>query len=547
MSVEPSTSSLDLTYPKYMVFCVVVASLNFFCIGWVTGSANLPGTITHACENGIAHVQTSMLPDCLPMSDALWGFAVASFCVGALIGGLLGGYIQTKLGRRRTIFYNSFGYTIGGILISCSTSPSMFIVSRIICGLSCGVGSLTVPIYVGEISTVKSRGVMGTVNQMMTSTGILLSCIVGLPLSTVPLWRINYAIVTVPAVMQIILMPFCIESPRYLVSINKLSEAKASLQRLRPNTSIDMEFYAMVEGQLGSNAAMAAISHSALLTAGTVEPDYFMIDSSNTKTDNGKSKAELIFNTNKRQLIDAPLSTPPLPTPPPIYSKGSNSNPGIKETKTPMNMIQIFCDPSTRRVALIVILIHCFQQLIGINAVMYYSTTMFTKVFNPYMSKYMAIVCSAVNFLLTVVSIVLVDRTGRRSLLLVSQAGACIFAVLLTVGYVYSINALLVLSIFSYVALFAVGMGPVPWILISELSPVYASSSVGSAAAAMNWAMNFLIGQCFPIIFSSIQGHSFLIFAVVAFTALLFTYFKIPETKGRSIEDITAGLQSASD
>ncbi|OAD00041.1 hypothetical protein MUCCIDRAFT_147650 [Mucor lusitanicus CBS 277.49] len=498
MPIESFTSSLNLVYPKYMLFCVVVASLNFFCIGWVTGSSNLPGTITHACENGIAHAQTPLLPDCLPMNDAWWGFAVSSFCVGALIGGLSGGYIQTKFGRRKTIFYNSFGYTIGGILIGCSTSPSMFVVGRIICGLSCGLGSLTVPIYVGEISTVKSRGVMGTINQMMTSTGILLSCIIGLPLSTVPLWRVSYAIVTVPALIQTILMPFCTESPRYLVSINKIPEAKASLQRLRPNASIDMELYTMIEGQLGLGAAIEA----------------------------------------------PPLSTPPLPTPPPVYSNGNSSN-LIKEAKTSMNMIQIFRDPLTRQVAVIVILIHCLQQLIGINAVMYYSSTMFTKAFNPDMSKYMAIVCSAVNFLLTVVSIFLIDRTGRRSLLLASQAGACIFTVLLTIGYVHSINALMVLSLLSYVAFFAVGMGPVPWVLISELSPVYASSSVGSAAAAMNWAMNFLIGQCFPIIFSRIQGYSFLIFAIIAFNTLLFTYFKVPETKGRSIEDITAGFQAA--
>lgn len=535
MPIENSSSlisSLDLTYPKYMLFCVVVASLNFFCIGWVTGSANLPGMITHACENGIAHIENSMLPDCLPMGDALWGFAVASFCVGALIGGLSGGYIQTKLGRRKTIFFNSFGYTIGGILIGCSTSSAMFIVGRIICGLSCGVGSLTVPIYIGEISTVKSRGTMGTVNQIMSSTGIMLACITGLPLSTVPLWRINYAIVALPALLQTFLIPFCIESPRYLVSINRLIEAKSSLQKLRPNSNVDMEFYAMVEGQLGSNAAMETIVNCATTTVIPSEADYFKIESRN-------NKAGIITAINTQQLMETPLSTPSLPTPPPMYMESSRSN-GIKEAKTPMNIIQIFCDPLIRQVAFIVIFIHCFQQLVGINAVVYYSTTMFTLIYSPETSKHMAIVCSAVSFLLIAVAISLIDRTGRRSLLLVSQAGICIFAVLLTVGYIYNISALMVLSIFGYVALFAVGMGPIPWVLISELSPVYASSSVGSSATAMNWAMNFLIGQCFPVIFSKIQGYSFLIFAIAAFVALIFTYFKIPETKGRSIEDIAA-------
>ncbi|KAG2202720.1 hypothetical protein INT46_003228 [Mucor plumbeus] len=534
MSIENSSaiaSSLDLTYPKYMLFCVVVASLNFFCIGWVTSSANLPGTITHACKNGIAHIENSMFPDCLPMGDALWGFAVASFCIGALVGGLLGGYIQTKLGRRKAIFFNSLGYTIGGILIGCSTSSSMFIVGRIICGLSCGVGSLTVPIYVGEISTVKTRGVMGTVNQIMTTAGIVLACIIGLPLSTVPLWRINYAIVALPALLQTFLTPFCIESPRYLVSINRLVEAKLSLQKLRPNSNVDMEFYAMIEGQLGSNAAMETFSNPATIIGVCSEADYFKVESRNSKT-------EMTTAINTQQPMETPLCTPPLPTPPPMYMENRRSN-STEEANTPMNMIQIFCDTLIRQVALIVILIHCFQQLIGINAVMYYSSTMFTLMYSPEMSKYMAILCSIVNFLLTVVAIFLIDRIGRRSLLLVSQAGVCIFAVLLTIGYVYNISVLMMLSIFGYVAFFAVGMGPIPWVLISELSPVYASSSIGSSAAAMNWAMNFLIGQCFPVIFSKIQGYSFLIFAIVAIVTLIFTYFKIPETKGRSIEDIT--------
>ncbi|KAI8636470.1 general substrate transporter [Parasitella parasitica] len=495
-----NSSSLDLTYPKYMVFCGIVASLNFFCIGWVTSSGNLPGSITHTCENGIAHIKNPILPDCLPMGDALWGFAVASFCIGALTGGLSGGYIQTKLGRRKTIFFNSFGYIAGGILVGCSISPAMFIVGRILCGLSCGLGSLAVSVYVGEISTVKSRGVMGTINQVMCCAGIALSCLVGLPLSTVPLWRINYAIVALPALLQTLLVPVCVESPRYLVSVNKLIEAKASLQKLRFKSNIDMEFYAMVKGQLGSSAALETIENFDTTTTTPAELDYFQMDSRNTKNE---------------------------------------------EPKTPMSIIQIFSDPIIRKIALIIILIHCLQQLIGINAVMYYSTSMFAVIFDSEMSKYMAIVCSAVNFLLTVVSIFLIDRTGRRSLLLLSQAGACIFSILLTVGYVFNSSGLMVVSILGYVALFAVGMGPIPWVLISELSPVYASSSVGSTAAAINWAMNFLIGQCFPTIFAKIKGYSFLIFAFIAMASLLFTYFKIPETKGRSIEDIEAEFKAS--
>lgn len=92
-------------------------------------------------------------------------FAVASFCIGGFIGGLGTGYIQTKLGRKRTIFLTNIGFVIGSIIISLSLSPGMFIAGRIICGLSCGMCSLVIPTYVGEIATIRARGAMGCFHQ----------------------------------------------------------------------------------------------------------------------------------------------------------------------------------------------------------------------------------------------------------------------------------------------------------------------------------------------------------------------------------------------
>jgi hypothetical protein len=113
----------------------------------------------------------------------------------------------------------------------------------------------------------------------------------------------------------------------------------------------------------------------------------------------------------------------------------------------------------------------------------------------------------------------------------------------LIIGYVYSVGPLLIVSVFGYVISFAIGVGPIPWMMTSELTPVYASSSVGAIATATNWAMNFLIGQCFPVIFAAIKGYSFAIFAAVAAIAVVFTYFKVPETKGRPVEEIVDGFR----
>lgn len=96
----------------------------------------------------------------------------------------------------------------------------------------------------------------------------------------------------------------------------------------------------------------------------------------------------------------------------------------------------------------------------------------------------------------------------------------------------------MVVAVFGYVLSFAIGVGPIPWMMTSELTHVYASSAVGLVATAMSWAMNFLIGQCFTAIFERIKGYSFAIFAGIAALAIVFTYFKVPETKGRCLEDI---------
>ncbi|KAI9473624.1 MAG: major facilitator superfamily domain-containing protein [Benjaminiella poitrasii] len=495
--------SLDLKMPKYMVYCVVVACLGSFSNGWVIGSANVPGEVTHACENGSAHVSSGAFPDCLPMATGLWGFAVSAFCVGGLIGGLFGGNIQTKFGRKKTIIFNNLGWILGGLLQGVAVNPAMFIVGRILCGLSCGLGSLATPTYVGEISTIKARGTMGTCNQFAIVIGILLASVIGLPLASVPLWRINYALVAIPAIAQFFLMSGCVESPRYLVSINRIEEAKESLQRLRPNTNIEKEFFGMVEGQLGTAAARAITG----------------MDSASINKDDAKSFDD--------QIEDGVVT----------------GEEGVRES---MNMIQIFKDPLIRRIALTVLALHVIQQLIGMNAVMYYSTTIFNMSFSAEMSKYMAIVTTVVNFASTILSLILIDRMGRRPLLLIAEAGACLFSVLLIIGYVYNLGALLVVSVFGYVLSFAIGVGPIPWMITSEVTPVYASSAVGAIATAMNWAMNFLIGQCFPIVFEGIKGYSFAIFAGVAALAFAFTYLKVPETKGRSLEDIVKGFEKSS-
>ncbi|KAG2198435.1 hypothetical protein INT47_009012 [Mucor saturninus] len=512
--------SRDINLPKYMVYCGVIASIGAFSNGWTIGSPNVPGEVTHNCPSGDSHVNNPAFPDCLPMDTSLWGFAVASFCVGGLIGSAIGGAIQTRLGRKLTIIVNNAGFVIGAVLIGCSVHSAMFIIGRIFCGLSCGLGSLVIPTYLGEISTRKARGLLGFFNQFFVVTGILLSSVIGLPLAKVPLWRLAYAIVAIPAVFQIFAMGTCVESPRWLVSVGRIEDALISLQKLRGTADVTEEFFDIVSGQLGKKKA------ARILKANSHEKNVKPVDEG--------------FDNNDAEFDST------------HYGKAAHGGSGSDdleagaedddEQRPPMSIVQIFRDPAIRKITLIVLFHHMIQQLSGMNAVMYYSTTIFEQAVSHEEAQYMAIYTTVVNFGMSIVAMLFIDRVGRRFLLIASELGTTIFSVLLVIGYLYNIPNLLIASVFIYVASFAIGIGPVPWMITSEMSPIEASSSVGAVATAMNWAMNFLIGQVFPIIFAAIQGWSFLIFAVICFTSACVTFFFLPETKGRAIEDIVAGF-----
>ncbi|ORE12020.1 general substrate transporter [Rhizopus microsporus var. microsporus] len=505
--------SRDLFMPKYMVYCGVLAAIGAFSNGWTIGSTNVPGQVTHACPTGASHTYSPSFPDCLPMSTSLWGFAVSSFCLGGLFGSLVGGAIQTRLGRRMTIIVNNIGFITGGILIGCSVHTAMFIIGRILCGISCGLGSLVIPTYLGEISTVKGRGLMGSLNQFFVVTGILLSSIIGLPTANVPFWRLNYAIVAIPAIFQIFAMFTCVESPRYLISIGRVEDALIALQKLRGTADVTEEFFDIVAGQLGKKKAARILK----------ENSHEKNNLKNINMDEGFDNNDSADDSGQKIPKDVEADDD-------------------DERRPPMSLIEIFKDPVIRKILGIVLFHHMYQQLSGMNAVMYYSTSIFESAVDHQNAQYFAIYTTLVNFGMSIVAMFFVDRSGRRMLLLLAEFGTFLFSVLLVVGYRYSIPNLLVASVFCYVASFAIGIGPVPWMITSELTPIYASSAVGSVCTAMNWAMNFLIGQVFPVIFAAIAGWSFLIFAIICAIAFLFTFFCLPETKGRSIEEIVSSF-----
>ncbi len=190
-----------------------------------------------------------------------------------------------------------------------------------------------------------------------------------------------------------------------------------------------------------------------------------------------------------------------------------------------------------------------FQQITGINTVIYFAPQIFQAAGLSSASASILATAGvgAVNVALTIVAIWLIDRVGRRPLLLWSLGGMGVALVALAGGFAFgaqgSVGWLTAASLAAYVAFFAVGLGPVFWLLISEIFPLALRGRAMSVASVSNWGFNLLVTLTFLSLIEAFgQVGTFLIYAVLTAAALVFTAALVPETKGRSLEEIEADL-----
>ncbi|MBI2816526.1 MAG: sugar porter family MFS transporter [Acidobacteria bacterium] len=186
-----------------------------------------------------------------------------------------------------------------------------------------------------------------------------------------------------------------------------------------------------------------------------------------------------------------------------------------------------------------------FQQITGINTVIYYAPTILQSAGIPSASG--AILATAgigaVNVLMTLVAMRLIDRMGRRPLLLTGIAGMIVTLALLGISFRFSDQGTLawlaVISMMLYVASFAISLGPIFWLLISEIYPLKIRSSCQGLAASFNWGFNLLVTLTFLTLVELLGASlTFWLYGACAIASWIFSYYFIPETKGRTLEQI---------
>jgi SP family galactose:H+ symporter-like MFS transporter len=202
--------------------------------------------------------------------------------------------------------------------------------------------------------------------------------------------------------------------------------------------------------------------------------------------------------------------------------------------------------PHVRPALIVGVGLAVLQQFAGINTILYYAPTIMAETgLNAANSILYSVAIGAINLLMTIVAIRLVDRVGRRVLLLVSLVGMGAAVAFLGISFIADLpSGVILVAMMLYIVFFAIGMGPVFWVLLGEVFSPRRRAQGAAAGSTANWLSNFVVSLIFlPLVGWIGQGETFLIFAVVCLAGLAFTARWVPETRNRNYLEIDRDLQ----
>ncbi|XP_020115093.1 probable polyol transporter 4 [Ananas comosus] len=398
----------------------------------------------------------------------------------SLLGSLAGGRTADALGRKWTIGLAAIVFQIGAAVMTFAPSFLVLMIGRLLAGIGIGFGVMIAPVYIAEISPAVARGSFTSFPEIFINLGILLGYVSNYAFSGLSEhinWRVMLAVGIVPSVFIAFALFAIPESPRWLVMQKRVEEAREVLLKISDNEE---------EVKL----RLAEIEEAAGLT--------------NAEKYDGKSVWKEILR------------------PSPVLGRMLITGLGIQ----------------------------CFQQITGIDASVYYSPTIFRDAGIKSDSQLLAATV-AVGFTKTVfilVAIVLIDRVGRKPLLYISTVGMtiCLFGLSLSLTLLeHELVSrgvgigIAVLAVCGNVAFFSVGIGPICWVVTSEIYPLKVRAQAAGLGAVGNRVSSGLVAMSFLSISHAISvAGTFFIFSVLSALSVIFVYMFVPETKGKSLEEI---------
>ncbi|KAJ2960039.1 hypothetical protein NQZ79_g4569 [Umbelopsis isabellina] len=484
------------------------------------------------CLSGFLFVISGALQpikDEFDLNDTTSEIVVGATTLGAIFGGLFAGiYINSQLclfvSQPITLF-SSVVFIVGAVIMAATPNYGVLIFGRLVVGFGVGLASMIVPVYLSEVAPRTLRGRLTTVNVLMITFGQLVSYLINIAFAqTYEGWRYMFGIAGVPALVQLLILPFLPESPRQLIAKGKNDQAVSALIRI-----------------YGKNVPETFVENELLRIKQGIE-----ITKSGTY-------AELFKSYNRKPMI-------------------------------------ISCA------------LQAAQQLSGFNCAMYYAATILHMAGfrSNSSSTYFSIVVSATNCVFTGVALTIIDKVGRRRILIYSMVamiiglfalgGAfagqqgfmtqktdcvdyatscarcvqddrcswsssqsiCAATYTLAPSDIYqsstgcppqanenALTGILFASLVVYVAGYALGLGNVPWLMQSELFPLSIRGKANGIATAVNWSCNLIISTSFLSMTNGVSAAgTFWFYAGLSIVLWIFVLFEVPETANKSLEEV---------
>ncbi|XP_047312832.1 probable polyol transporter 6 [Impatiens glandulifera] len=475
VSMEEDNHESPTKLNKYATACALIASMISIIFGY---------------DTGVMSGALPLIQEDLQINDTKQEMAAGVLNLCALVGSLLAGRTSDYMGRRYTIVLAASLFFIGSIVMGYSPSYAVLMTGRCIAGVGVGFALMIAPVYSAEISAASSRGLLSSLPELGIAIGILFGYLSNYTLAKLPLhlsWRIMLGIAAIPSSVLAFVVLKMPESPRWLIMQGRIGDAKRILQ-LVSNTKEE------AENRLRDIKAAAGIDNS-------VEDEIVKVE----KQSHGEGVLkELIFH----------------PT------------------------------PTVRWMLIAAIGIHFFEHATGIEAVILYSPKIFKKagVHNKSKLRLVTVGVGVTKAACVLIATMILDKIGRRKLVLISVTG--MIAALACLGsFLTFINnraesplwALVcsIASTYSYVAFFNIGLAPVTWVYSSEIFPSRLRAQGHSIGVAVNRLMNAAVSMSFLSIVNAITiGGAFFMFCGMSVLALIFFYFFLPETKGKTLEEM---------
>jgi len=418
-------------------------------------------------------------------STVEWALAVSFYPFGGIFGAMAGGTVSGKFGRKGALVISAGANMIGGVIMASAPHISALIVGRAVTGAASGITSAVMPLYFGEIAPPSLRGPIGILSQFSLISGLLTASLIQLVLSQPTTWRFLVAIVAFVAFFQLAFSPFMVETPTWLLSRDSGSEyARNTLASLRGKDNDSPELIEELRGLLSS------ISFQ---------------------------KQEAVKNQGSSLVQQA------------------ESEKGI--------LWKLFSDKQQRIFIVSALVLHSSQQLCGINAVFYYSTSFFKgTIADPKVGTVLIVI---VNLITAAIPIKVVSVTTRRFLMMQSGIGMFVSCILMIIALYGKIPTKVALAaVMLYCSFFETGFGPIPWVVVPELfDPKYAAIAM-SIASQVNWFFNFAVGITFPFLAGCLGPWTFGPYAIVIILCTLFTYFFLPETSNKTHREVLKAVET---